>query len=266
VPKDLVELLDLDRMGDDRFVGRSPAYSWGRVYGGQVVAQALCAAAGTVDGGQADHLPHSIHANFILGGRPDEPIEYQVDRSRDGRSFSTRRVVARQSAGAILNLEASFHRPEHDVVTPGDPLPQILPPPEQLERTEWEAFGDVRIVPLTRSTGPSRSVMWIRADQPLGDDPVRHACALAYLSDHNPMDAIIASHPDGLDWASLMTASLDHALWIHRPFRADEWLLFDVHAGGLHDARGLAMGTVHTREGIHVASLAQEGVVRSPKA
>jgi acyl-CoA thioesterase-2 len=177
----------------------------------------------------------------------------------------TRRVVARQAGGAILNLDASFHSPESDADTPGRPLPQILPQPDQLERTAWEAFGDVRVVPLTRATDPSRSVMWIRAEGHLGDGPVDHACALAYLSDHNPMDAILASHPQGLAWDQLMSASLDHAVWFHRPFRADQWLLFDLRAGGLHDARGLAMGTVHDQLGRHVASVAQEGVVRSPR-
>jgi acyl-CoA thioesterase-2 len=261
-PADLLGLLTLDRLEEDVYLGACPPYAWGRVYGGQVVGQALRAATSTVPG---THLPHSLHANFILAGKPDEDIRYEVDRIRDGRSFMTRRVVARQSGGAILNLDASFHRPEEDVDTPGTPLPQILPQPDQLERTTWEAFGDVRIVPLTRVTGPARSTMWIRADEALGDDPVLHACALAYLSDHNPVDAIIASHPDGLAWDQLMSASLDHAVWFHRPFRADEWLLFDLHAGGLHDARGLAMGTVHDLAGRHVASVAQEGLVRSPR-
>lgn len=259
---DLAALLTLERVGDNTFMGHSPPYSWGRVYGGQVVAQALRAAAATAP---ASHPPHSLHANFILGGRPEEPIRYEVDRIRDGRSFMTRRVVAHQSGGAILNLDASFHAPEDDVSTPGAPLPQILPQPEQLERQEWEAFGDVRVVPIHHPHDPPRSVMWIKADTPLGDDPVVQACALAYLSDHNPMDSIVAAHPDGLAWDQLMTASLDHALWIHRPFRADDWLLFDLVAGGLADARGLAMGTVHTRDGRHVASIAQEGLARSPR-
>ena len=262
MPADLLALLTLEDAGGDTFIGLCPPYAWGRVYGGQVVAQALRAAAATVP---ATHLPHSLHANFILGGRPGESIRFEVDRIRDGRSFMTRRVVARQSAGAILNLDASFHAPEDDVDTPGRPLPQILPQPDQLEPTEWENFGDVRVVPLTRAVEPPRSVMWIRAESPLGDDPVVHACALAYLSDHNAMDAIIASHPRGLAWNELMSASLDHALWIHRPFRADEWLLFDLRAGGLHDARGLAMGRVHDRAGRHIASIAQEGLARSPR-
>jgi acyl-CoA thioesterase-2 len=261
-PTSLVDVLTLEPAGPDHFVGLSPAYSWGRVYGGQVVAQALRAACATVP---ADLAVHSLHANFILGGKPDEPIRYEVDRIRDGRSFRTRRVVARQADGAILNLDASFHHQERDVSTAGAPLPQILPPADSLTRSEWEAFGDVREVPLTRAVDPARSVMWIRALDDLGDDLVLHACAFAYLSDHNPMDAIIASHPLGLSWDTLMTASLDHALWIHRPFRADQWLLFDLKAGGLHDARGLAMGTVHTADGLHVASIAQEGLVRSPR-
>ncbi len=262
VPADLVALLTLAEVDTDTFDGLCPPYSWGRVYGGQVVAQAFRAASATVP---TTHLPHSLHANFILGGKPGEIIRFEVDRIRDGRSFMTRRVVARQADGAILNLDASFHAPEDDADSPGRPLPQILPQPDQLEPTVWENFGDVRVVPLTRATEPARSVMWIRAEDHLGDDPVVHACALAYLSDHNPMDAIIAAHPQGLSWEDMMTASLDHALWIHRPFRADEWMLFDIRAGGLHDARGLAMGTVHSRDGRHIASIAQEGLARSPR-
>jgi len=261
-PANLRELLALRPSGTDAFVGATPNYGRGRVYGGQVVAQALRAAGATVTDG---HRAHSLHANFILAGKPGEPIRYEVDRIRDGRSFTTRRVVAHQADGAILNLDASFHLPEREVVAPGAPLPQVLPDPESLPRSDWEAFGDVREIALTRPADPPRSLMWIRALDPLGDDPADHACALAYLSDHNPMDAIIASHPLGLSWDTLMTASLDHALWIHRPFRADEWLLFDLRAGGLHDARGLAMGTVHDRLGTHVASIAQEGLVRSPR-
>ncbi|MPY94545.1 MAG: acyl-CoA thioesterase II [Acidimicrobiia bacterium] len=261
-PHDLLSLLTLETVDENTYVGSCPPSMRERLYGGQVVGQALRAAATTVP---ASHLPHSLHANFILAGRPDEVVRYEVDRIRDGRSFMTRRVVARQSGGAILNLDASFHAPEEEVDTPGTALPQILPQPDQLDRTTWEAFGDVRVVPLTRATDPARSAMWIRAESNLGEDAVLNACALAYLSDHNPMDAIIASHPQGLAWDELMSASLDHAVWFHRPFRADEWLLFDLNAGGLHDARGLAMGTVHDHQGRHVASVAQEGVVRSPR-
>jgi acyl-CoA thioesterase II len=254
---DLAQLLTLDQVAKDFYVGQTPAYEWGRVYGGQVVAQGLAAASATVD---PSHRLHSVHAYFVLGGSPEEPILYDVDRLRDGRSFSTRRVVARQSAGAILNLDASFQRQEPDLdISETGPEPD-LPGPETLPRAEWGGLGDVREIP--NRPGEARSRMWIRVVDELGDDPARHACAIAYLSDHNPMDAIALSHPLGLSWNELMTASLDHAVWFHRPVRADQWLLFDLRGHGLVNARGMATGTVHTRNGIHVATIAQEGLIR----
>ncbi len=254
---DLRALLTLEEVAKDFYLGRTPAYDWGRVYGGQVVAQGLAAAGATVD---PTHRLHSVHAYFVLSGSPEEPILYDVDRLRDGRSFSTRRVVARQSAGAILNLDASFQRDEPDLDISETAIDSDLPDPESLPRAEWGGLGDVREIP--RQPGLARSRMWIRATEDLGDDPALHACAIAYLSDHNPVDAIALSHPLGLDWDRLMTASLDHAVWFHRPARADEWLLFDLQGHGMANARGMAMGTVHTRSGRHVATIAQEGLIR----
>lgn len=254
---ELHQLLTLDEVAKDFYLGQTPDYEWGRVYGGQVVAQGLAAASATVD---RTHRLHSVHAYFVLGGSPKEPILYDVDRLRDGRSFSTRRVVARQSAGAILNLDASFQRDEPDLDISETGIDDDLPDPESLPTLEWGGCGDVREIP--RQPGQARSRLWIRATGDLGDDPVLHACAIAYLSDHNPMDAIALSHPLGLDWDRLMTASLDHAVWFHRPARADQWLLFDSRGHGLVNARGMATGTVHTRDGVHVATIAQEGLIR----
>ncbi|MFN0028238.1 MAG: acyl-CoA thioesterase [Acidimicrobiales bacterium] len=256
-PLDLRQLLTLQQVAKDFFVGQTPAYEWGRVYGGQVVAQGLAAATATV---HPEHRLHSVHAYFVLSGTPQEPILYDVDRLRDGRSFSTRRVVARQSAGAILNLDASFQRDEPGLDISETGLEDDLPDPESLPRAQWNGLGDVREVP--NQPGQARSRMWIRATDDLGDSPALHACALAYLTDHNPIDAIAMSHPLGLDWDKLMTASLDHAVWLHRPARADQWLLFDMRGHGLVNARGMATGTVHTRDGAHVATIAQEGLVR----
>ncbi len=253
----LPQLLSLQEVAKDFYLGQTPDYEWGRVYGGQVVAQGLAAATATVD---ATHRLHSVHAYFVLGGSPKEPILYDVDRLRDGRSFSTRRVVARQSAGAILNLDASFQRDEPDLDIPEIGLDPDLPDPESLPPLDWGGCGEVRELP--RTPGEARSRLWIRAKGDLGDDPRAHACAVAYLSDHNPMDAIALSHPLGLDWERLMTASLDHAVWFHRPARADQWLLFDLRGHGLVNARGMATGTVHTRDGVHVATIAQEGLIR----
>jgi len=253
----LTELLALERVAADFFVGQSPAYDWGRIYGGQVVAQAVRAALHTVT---APHRLHSLHAYYVLAGEPEQPILYEVDRLRDGRSFSTRRVVARQASGAILNLDASFQRHEPDLDVQETGLPDDIPAPEDCAPVDWPCSGEVREVP--RRPGEARSQLWIRADESLGDDEALQVSALAYLSDHNPMDAIALSHPIGQDWDRLMTASLDHAVWFHRPARADEWLLFDLRGHGLVNARGMATGTVHDRRGTHVATIAQEGLVR----
>lgn len=259
VPSTISELLELERVASDFFLGATPDYPWGRVYGGQVVAQALAAASATVD---PTHQVHSLHAYFVLAGQPKVPILYEVDRLRDGRSFSTRRVVARQASGAILNLDASFQRVEPDLDIQESLLPVGVPSPESIERSPWGGLADVREVPRA---GAARSQVWLRFPERLPDDLVTQLCALAYLTDYNPMDAIMASHPNGDQWESLMNASLDHSVWFHRAARADEWLLFDQQGHGLVNARGLTMGTVFSQAGVHVATVVQEGLVRSPK-
>ncbi len=255
------DLVTLDRLDDLTFLGLTPAYPWGRVYGGQVVAQALAAAAATVP---EEHAVHSLHAYFVLGGVPEEPIAFHVDRLREGRSFTTRRVVARQAAGAILNLDASFQRSEPDVDIQQTAIAGDVPPPDSIARLEWTPFGDIR--EIVQTTPGARSQLWARISperSELGDDPLLHACALAYLSDHNPMDAIMLSHPSGLNWQQMMMASLDHNIWFHRPVRADAWMLMDMQGHGLVNARGIATGAVHGIDGVHVATIAQEGLVRS---
>jgi acyl-CoA thioesterase II len=261
VPSTLHALLDLERVASDFFVGASPDYPWGRVYGGQVVAQSLAAASATVD---PAHRLHSLHAYFVLAGQPKVSILFEVDRLRDGRSFSTRRVVARQASGAILNLDASFQRVEHDLDIQESSFPVDVPAPESLERSPWGGLAEVREVPR-RIGAAARSQVWLRFEEDLGDDPIRHACALGYLTDYNPMDAIMASHPNGADWQAMMNASLDHSVWFHRPARADSWLLFDMQGHGLVNARGLSTGSVFDQSGVHVATIVQEGLVRSPK-
>jgi acyl-CoA thioesterase II len=260
VPRSFSELIALDQSDDTTFVGQTPAYPWGRVFGGQVVAQSLAAAAATAP---ADHFVHSLHAYFVLGGVPLEPIVFEVDRLREGRSFTTRRVVARQSAGAILNLDASFQRIEDDVEIQETQLPAGVPGPETLAAVDWPGLGEVREV--ANQPAVARSQVWMRIAEDLGDDRITHACALAYLSDHNPMDAIILSHPASLRWDEMMTASLDHNIWFHRHVRADGWMLFDMQGHGLVNARGMATGAVHAEDGRHVATIAQEGLVRSPR-
>ncbi len=264
-PETFLDLLDLDEVAADLFIGNSPIKGRQRVYGGQVVAQALQAAMNTVPG---DHLVHSLHSYFIRPGDEVRPIVFDVDRIRDGRSFTTRRVMARQASGAIFNLSASFHKAEPDVEFTRPSAAADVPSPDgELINEDWDDISEVRLVP---DTDPGRAVAWIRIAKPerLPLDPVGrdgmalHAAAVAYCSDHIPMDAIRSGHPATDDWESFMGASLDHAVWFHRPARADEWLLFDMRLQSLQGSRGVAHGTVHNADGELVATTAQEGLLR----
>ena len=260
-PVDLASLLDLEPHGPDTYVGVSPPYDWGRIYGGQVIAQALRAAAATVPD---DRPVHSLHAYFILGGRPDEPVRFEVDRVRNGRSFMTRRVVARQSSGAILTLEASFHveEPGPDIVTVTPPAD--IPRPDDLPDVGWGWMLERREVPTTPGTG--RALTWVRVDGSVGRDPVLQACGLAFASDTGTVMAVRALHPksEGKPWQHdvFMGASLDHAIWFHRPSRLDDWMLIDVMCQGLTGVRGLTIGHIFDIDGRHVATLTQEALVR----
>lgn len=260
-PRDFAALLALEPHGADTFVGLSPPYDWGRVFGGQVIAQALWAAAATTP---AERSVHSLHAYFILGGRLDEPVRYEVDRVRNGRSFMTRRVVARQSYGAILTLEASFHldEPGPDIETVRAPLG--VPGPDELPERGWGWMLERREVPTTPGAG--RALTWVRADGSVGEDPVRQACALAFATDTGTVSAVRASHPkaESNEWNDevFMGASLDHAVWFHRPVRTDRWLLIDVNTESFTGVRGLTIGRVFDDEGRHVATVAQEALLR----
>jgi acyl-CoA thioesterase-2 len=262
---DLSRVFELEPHGPDTFVGESPRYEWGRMYGGLVVAQALCAASRTV---RPEHAVHSLHAYFILAGDLGEPVRYEVDRVRNGRSFTTRRVVARQSAGAILTLECSFQKGEPGPDTQSADMPADVPRPETLASI-WDAGIERR--DFERQHASPRSMTWARFPVKLGPSSPLHACALAYLSDMNPMDAISASRPGGTaggqGWSEQwMGVSLDHAVWFHRPARADDWLLLDLAGHGLIRTRGLATGLVFDSVGTHVATIAQEGLLRMRKA
>lgn len=260
-PRDFASLLALEPHGADTFVGLSPPYDWGRIFGGQVIAQALWAAAATVP---SERAIHSLHAYFILGGRPDEPVRYEVDRVRNGRSFMTRRVVARQSYGAILTLEASFHleEPGPDIETVR--APSDVPRPDELPERGWGWLLERREVPTTPGAG--RALTWVRADDTVGDDPVRQACALAFATDTGTVTAVRALHPRSAtaEWDDdvFMGASLDHAVWFHRPVSMDRWLLMDVQTESLTGVRGLTIGRVFDDEGRHVATVAQEALLR----
>ena len=260
---DLSRIFELEPHGPDTYVGESPRYEWSRIYGGLVVAQALCAALHTV---RPEHGVHSLHAYFILGGDLGEPVRYEVDRVRNGRSFTTRRVVARQSAGAILTLECSFQRLEDGPDTQSAAMPAGVPDPAQLS-VIWDNGVEWCDIPRKR-TDPGHMI-WVRYPQRL-ESQAQNACALAYLSDMNAMDAIVASRPGGpapgQAWGSeWMGVSIDHAVWFHRPVRADDWLLLDFTGHGLIRTRGLATGLVFDRRGTHVATIAQEGLLRTRK-
>jgi acyl-CoA thioesterase-2 len=261
---DFDTMIALEPHGPDTFVGRGPRYPWGGLYGGQIVAQGLRAAAATVDPG---YRVHSLHAYFIRRGDHDEPVRFEVDRLRNGRSFVTRRVVARQAVGAILNLDASFQVDESGPEVETARAPDV-PHPDQLEPTRWTPMFERVVVP---SRTPGRVQTWLRMSRPLGEDPLANACALAYLSDDVPTETVSTQHPDhswegGDDDPGWFAASLDHAIWFHRPVAADRWLLFDTTCHGYMSARGLAIAHVFTDDGMHVATVAQEVLLRHDPA
>jgi len=274
--QNLIDLLDLEELEVNIFRGVSPKEDRQRVFGGQVAGQALVAAGRTVEAG----LVHSLHCYFLRPGDPKIPILYEVDRIRDGRSFTTRRVVAIQHGRAIFNLDASFHKPEpgleYHAAMPKVPPPEDLPTFDQRLKPFREQLGpwvererpiDIRMCdPVDRPPEEWReptTFAWIRADGTLHDDPMLHTCVLTYASDMTLLDTTVRPH--GLTWSpdrKLMMASLDHALWFHRPFRADEWLLYVQTTPASAGGRGFATGSIFTRDGVLVVSEAQEGLIR----
>jgi acyl-CoA thioesterase II len=279
--EELLAILDLEPLEKNLFRGRSPQVSWQRVFGGQVVGQALVAACRTVD--VAERPPHSLHAYFLLPGDPKIPIIYNVDRIRDGRSFTTRRVIAIQHGQAIFAMAVSFHGEEdgmtHQVRMPDVPSPENLPSeaeikervlplmPEPVRRYyERERPIELRPVEYARYLGKiiddGRFHVWIRATGRLPDQPAVHQCVLAYASDMTLLDSALIPHGRTVFEKDIMAASLDHALWLHRPFRADDWLLYAQDSPNLAGARGFTRGLIFARDGTLVASVAQEGLVR----
>ncbi len=274
---DLVDLLDLEPIEVNLFRGVSPDENRQRVFGGQVAGQALVAATRTVETGR--HV-HSLHAYFLRPGDPTAPILYEVDRIRDGKAFTTRRVVAIQHGRAIFNLQASFHfleeGPSYQMPCPtGVPDPDSLPDFRTRMAPFKEKMGDfydrprpidTRYVdsdPFSRGTTPSfNQRVWLRADGTLPDDPTLHACIATYASDMTLLDTTVL--PFGMSWETpgMQMASLDHAMWFHRPFRADDWLLYDQRPLSTGNARGLAGGALYTRDGTLVVTVVQEGLVR----
>jgi acyl-CoA thioesterase-2 len=276
----LIGLLDLEEIEQNHYRATSPDEGWQRVYGGQVLGQALVAASRTVP---EDRQAHSLHGYFLRPGDTTVPILYKVDRIRDGRSFTTRRVVAIQHGRAIFNMSISFQVEEegfsHQFDMPDAPDPETLPD-ERTLRAEWAsrlpaeqaaAFNRERPIDVRPADPvnvfepeprPPRQMCWMKSRDPLPDDYRLHQCVLAYLSDWSLLDTATLPHAVSFLQDDMQVASLDHAMWFHRRFRADEWLLYVQDSPSASGARGLNRGLVFTRDGVLVASAAQEGLIR----
>ncbi len=263
----LGQLLGLDDRGNDIYVGEGLEYPWGGLYGGHIVAQALRAAAFTVED---DMVPHSIRAYFIRRGDHYQPVQYEVDRIRDGKSFRTRRVIAQQGDLAILNLESSFQRIENSLDVTTVELQRDLPDPETIEESSWSTFLERRTVDsdvLARQhrDGSGRIGGWMRVKESLGEDELLNRCALAYLSDDLPTECVIDAVPalqQAVDEGRWFGASLDHTVWFHRPVRAHLWHFYEMTCHTFVGGRGLTFGYVFDAGGIHVATVAQEVLIR----
>ena len=277
--EELLEILDLEEIDFNIFRGQNEPSRYGRLFGGQVAAQALVAAGRTVKG-----LPaHSLHSYFLRPGDPSTPVVYTVDRIRDGRSFVTRRVVGQQRGKAIFNMAVSFHEPEasyeHQDEMPEAPEPSEVP--SWLERMEkvWDKLPegmkkvtpgprpiDVRHVDAPTYLGgePTRgpTQVWLKVDGALGDDPFLHQCLLTYATDISLLDNILRPHGRLGKLGPMMVASIDHAVWFHRPLRFDDWLLYVQDSPTAFGARGFARGVLYARDGSLVASAVQEGLMR----
>jgi acyl-CoA thioesterase-2 len=266
---DLIRLLDLEKIEENIFRGQNPADAAVRVFGGQVLAQALVAAARTAPEGRRCH---SLHAYFLRAGDPAIPILYEVDRSRDGGSFSVRRVVAIQHGAQIFVLAASFQKDEagfeHQAVMPPVPPPEDLPEAQIDARlaAAWRArpFEFRPVLPRALGDRPARQALdhiWFRVPSPLEGEAVLHQAFLAYVSDMALIDTALLPHGKGL-FSDVQVASLDHAMWFHRPFRADDWMLYSLDSPAAFGARGYARGSIFLRDGTLIASVAQEGLIR----
>ncbi|MCL2776469.1 MAG: acyl-CoA thioesterase II [Polyangiaceae bacterium] len=280
----LVALLGLERIEEDIFRGQSQDLGWGTVYGGQVLGQALSAAARTVP---AERRVHSLHAYFLRPGNALKSIIYQVERIRDGRSFTTRRVVAIQNGKPIFHCSASFHTEEpgfeHGDAMPNAPAPETLRTDQEHTAEHGERIPafmreylmserpfEMRPVdptddPFAPSKRPPQHMLWLKTVGSLPDDPALHAYLLAYASDYSFVTTSLFPHGVALLTPGLQVASLDHAMWFHAPFRVDEWLLHVVDSPAARGARGFVRGRIFTQSGRLVVSTAQEGLVRQHK-
>ena len=277
----LLETLDLERLETRLFRGKSPQVGWQRVFGGQVIGQALVAATRTVE--QENRFVHSLHAYFMRPGDPSIPIVYQVERIRDGSSFTTRRVVAVQHGKAIFSMSASFQVEEpgfdHQISIPNVPAPETLmgeaefraaflaQAPDTVKKY-WGRERPIEIRPtslthyLSREKLEPEAHIWVKASGLVPDDRHYQAAILAYLSDMTLLDTSLYAHGTSIFDPELQVASLDHAMWFHRPCRLDDWLLYTQDSPSAAGARGMTRGSIFTRDGRLVASVAQEGLIR----
>ena len=279
----LLQILDLETLEHNLFRGRSPQVGWQRVFGGQVIGQALVAASRTVV--EERHV-HSLHGYFMRPGDPSVPIIYEVDRIRDGGSFTTRRVVAIQHGQAIFSMSASFKVPEdgfdHQFDMPDVPMPEELPSEKEMAdrmpasvpeniRKYWERERPIELRPVdlthyfSAKSLPPKQCVWVRASSALPDNPRIHSCVLAYASDMTLLDTSMFPHGKSVFLPEIQAASLDHAMWFHRPFRADEWLLYAEDSPSAYGSLGMNRGLLYNRDGVLVASTAQEGLIRQKK-
>ena len=279
--QEMLDILDLEPLEVNLFRGRSPQAGWQRVYGGQVIGQALVAASRTV---AADRFVHSLHAYFIRPGDPAVPIIYDVDRIRDGASFTTRRVVAIQHGHAIFSLEASFQKDEGGLEHQA-PMPRDIPEPDTLMsqqeliakfgsavpegiRRYWERDRPIEMKPVILEHYTSREKLepvqhiWIRARGAVPDDRAVQSAVLAYLSDMTLLDTSTFAHGRAVFDRDIQAASLDHAMWFHRPHALDDWILYTQDSPSTQGARGFTRGSMYTRDGTLIASVAQEGLIR----
>lgn len=278
--EDLLRLLDLEPLEHNIYRGRNRDIGSGRVFGGQVMAQALVAARRTID---EPREAHSLHGYFILPGNLDAPIVYFVERLRDGKSFTTRRVTAIQHGRAIFEMGASFQvaesGPEHQIDMPDVPDPESVEPELELIRRNADRIPeplrsvltqdrpiDFRIVnapdPVDPSPGPPLRYVWLRANGSMPDDLLSHQALLAYASDYGLLATVLQPHGLSIRAPNVQVATLDHALWFHRPFRVDDWLLYVMDSPAAAGARGFARGSIFRRTGELVCSVAQEGLTR----
>lgn len=278
--QELIEILDLETLELNLFRGVSPKVGWQRVFGGQVIAQALIAAQRTVE---PDRNVHSLHAYFMRPGDPSVPIIYEVDRIRDGKSFTTRRVVALQHGHAIFSLSASFQYDEegydHQIAIPDIPAPDALPGEAEIRdhylsnatppvKAYWERPRPIEIRPanmmdyFTRDKREPVQSVWVRTTGEIPKDRKLEAAVLAYLSDMTLLDTSLYAHGTSVFDKNLQVASLDHAMWFHRPADFKDWLLYVQDSPSASGARGMTRGSLFNRNGVLVASVAQEGLIR----